>query len=82
MGAVEYIEKPVSRDRLYEVLDRILRRGLPGGETDPEKVADGTRYGMVGRSRGDAAHLPARRDGRPHASAGCSSPGRAGPARS
>jgi two-component system nitrogen regulation response regulator NtrX len=50
VGAVEYIEKPVSRHRLYEVLERILTPRLPGGETDPEKVADGSRYGMVGRS--------------------------------
>jgi len=50
VGATEYIEKPFSRERLFEVLDRILRPALPGGETDPERVADGARYGMVGRS--------------------------------
>jgi two-component system nitrogen regulation response regulator NtrX len=50
VGATEYIEKPFSRERLFEVLDRILQPPLPGGETDPEKVADGARYGMVGRS--------------------------------
>jgi two-component system nitrogen regulation response regulator NtrX len=50
VGATEYIEKPFSRERLFEVLDRILHPPLPGGETDPEKVADGARFGMVGRS--------------------------------
>jgi two-component system nitrogen regulation response regulator NtrX len=28
----------------------VCRPFLPGGETDPEQVADGSRYGMVGRS--------------------------------
>ena len=50
VGASDYVEKPVSRERLFEVLDRILDPRLPGDETDPEKVADGSRYGMVGRS--------------------------------
>jgi two-component system nitrogen regulation response regulator NtrX len=50
MGATDYIEKPISRDRLFQLMDRILQRPLPGGETDPERVADGSRYGMVGRS--------------------------------
>jgi two-component system nitrogen regulation response regulator NtrX len=50
VGATDYIEKPLARDRLFSVLDRILSPRLPGGETDPEKVADGFRYGMVGRS--------------------------------
>jgi two-component system nitrogen regulation response regulator NtrX len=50
VGATDYVEKPVSRERLFEVLDRILDPRLPGGETDPEMVADGSRYGMVGRS--------------------------------
>jgi two-component system nitrogen regulation response regulator NtrX len=50
VGATEYIEKPFSRERLFEVLDRVLRPSLPGGETDPERVADGARYGMIGRS--------------------------------
>jgi two-component system nitrogen regulation response regulator NtrX len=50
MGATDYIEKPISRDRLLQLMDRILERPLPGGETDPERVADGSRYGMVGRS--------------------------------
>jgi two-component system, NtrC family, nitrogen regulation response regulator NtrX len=50
MGATDYIEKPISRERLFQLMDRILERPLPGGETDPERVADGSRYGMVGRS--------------------------------
>ena len=50
VGATDFLEKPVSRERLFEVLDRILHPPLPGGETDLEKVADGSRYGMVGRS--------------------------------
>jgi len=50
LGAAEYIEKPVARERLYDVLDRAL---APLPERDPkapEKGADGARYGMVGRS--------------------------------
>src|SRR5438128_11605089 len=43
MGATDYIEKPISRDRLFQLMDRILQRPLPGGETDPERVADGSR---------------------------------------
>ena len=66
VGATDFLEKPVSRDRLFQVLDRILHPPLPGGETDLEKVADGSRYGMVRPLGGDAAHLPARRDGRAH----------------
>jgi two-component system nitrogen regulation response regulator NtrX len=50
VGATDFLEKPVSRDRLFQILDRIFRPPLPGGETDLEKVADGSRYGMVGRS--------------------------------
>jgi two-component system nitrogen regulation response regulator NtrX len=50
MGATDYIEKPISRERLFQLMDRILHRPLPGDETDPERVADGSRYGMVGRS--------------------------------
>lgn len=50
VGATDFIEKPVSRDRLFAVVDKILRRPMPGGETDVERVADGSRYGMVGRS--------------------------------
>jgi two-component system nitrogen regulation response regulator NtrX len=50
VGATDFLEKPVSRDRLFQILDRIFRPPLPGGETDLEKVADGSRYGMIGRS--------------------------------
>jgi two-component system nitrogen regulation response regulator NtrX len=50
VGATDFIEKPVSRGRLFEVLDRILRPSLPGNEADLEKVANGSRFGMVGRS--------------------------------
>jgi two-component system nitrogen regulation response regulator NtrX len=50
VGATDFLEKPVSRDRLFQILDRIFHPPLPGGETDLEKVADGSRYGMVGRS--------------------------------
>jgi two-component system nitrogen regulation response regulator NtrX len=50
VGATDFLEKPVARERLFQVMDRILRRPLPGGETDLEKVADGARYGMVGAS--------------------------------
>jgi two-component system nitrogen regulation response regulator NtrX len=50
VGATDFLEKPVSRDRLFQILDRILHPPLLGGETDLEKVADGSRYGMVGRS--------------------------------
>jgi two-component system nitrogen regulation response regulator NtrX len=50
VGAADFIEKPASRERLFQVLDRVLSRSLPRGETDFEKLADGTRYGMVGRS--------------------------------
>jgi two-component system nitrogen regulation response regulator NtrX len=50
VGATDFLEKPVSRDRLFQILDRILHPPLPGGETDLEKVADGSRFGMIGRS--------------------------------
>jgi two-component system nitrogen regulation response regulator NtrX len=50
VGATDFLEKPVARERLFQVMDRILRPPLPGGETDLEKVANGSRYGMVGSS--------------------------------
>jgi two-component system, NtrC family, nitrogen regulation response regulator NtrX len=50
IGATDFIEKPISRERLFEVLDRALRPTLPGAEPDPERTADGSRFGMVGRS--------------------------------
>ncbi len=50
LGATDFIEKPLSRDRLFAVVDKILRRPTPGGEADLDRVADGSRYGMVGNS--------------------------------
>ena len=50
VGATDFLEKPVSRDKLFSILDRILHPPIPGGETDLEKMADGSRYGMVGHS--------------------------------
>ena len=50
VGAAEFIEKPVSRLRLFEVVDRVLRMPPLLDEADLEKVADGSRYGMIGRS--------------------------------
>jgi len=49
-GASDFLEKPVSRERLFQVMDRILEPPLPGREKDLETVADGSHYGMVGRS--------------------------------
>jgi len=50
MGAADFIEKPVASERLFEVLERVLRPRLAGGETDPDRLAHGMRYGMAGRS--------------------------------
>ena len=50
VGATDFLEKPVSRDRLFRILDRILKPAWPDGEADLERVADGSRYGMVGRA--------------------------------
>jgi two-component system nitrogen regulation response regulator NtrX len=50
VGATDFLQKPVSRERLFEVMDRIFHPPLPGGETDPERAAEGSRFGMVGRS--------------------------------
>jgi two-component system, NtrC family, nitrogen regulation response regulator NtrX len=49
-GAAEFIEKPLARDRLFAVVDRVLRVAPLLSEADLEKVADGSRYGMIGRS--------------------------------
>jgi len=49
LGASEYLEKPVARERLYEILDRVLSP-VPRAERPAERSADGERYGMVGRS--------------------------------
>ena len=48
LGAAEYIEKPLARERLYDVLDRALAPIPSRGAA--EKGADGARYGMVGSS--------------------------------
>ena len=50
VGAADFIEKPVSRERLFEVVERVLREPLLVSEADLDKVADGSRYGMIGRS--------------------------------
>ena len=50
LGAAEYLEKPVARERLYEVLDKALTPFASHDGKKPEKGADGARYGMVGRS--------------------------------
>jgi two-component system nitrogen regulation response regulator NtrX len=47
--ATDFLEKPVSRERLFRVLDRIFRPAQ-GGEAESETVADGARLGMVGGS--------------------------------
>ncbi|HET7747040.1 MAG TPA: sigma-54 dependent transcriptional regulator [Vicinamibacteria bacterium] len=49
-GATDFLEKPVGKDNLFRVLDRIFYRPPAAGEADPERAADGSRYGMVGRS--------------------------------
>jgi len=50
VGATDFIEKPVTRERLFALLDRVLRPRLPGGETDLDRASNGAPYGMVGRS--------------------------------
>src|SRR5262245_14213275 len=42
MGAADFIEKPVARERLFQVLDRVMRPRLRRGEADLEHVADGS----------------------------------------
>ena len=49
-GAADFIEKPVARERLFEVLERALDPGLPGNEKDVDSIADGAKFGIVGRS--------------------------------
>src|SRR5687767_6226209 len=50
VGATDFLEKPVSRDRLFRVLDRVFRPKVHGGEAELETAADGSRLGMVGGS--------------------------------
>ena len=49
LGASEYLEKPVAKERLYDVLDRVLAP-VPRREEGSAAGGDGARYGMVGRS--------------------------------
>jgi two-component system nitrogen regulation response regulator NtrX len=50
LGAAEYVEKPFARERLYQVLARVLAPGGAGGDAVREPATEGARYGMVGRS--------------------------------
>jgi two-component system nitrogen regulation response regulator NtrX len=50
IGATDFLEKPIRGERLVEVLERALKPPLSGDEPDPERTADGARFGMVGRS--------------------------------
>src|SRR5512140_1607912 len=50
LGAAEYLEKPVARDRLHAVLERVLASPGPLEEPGPDAPAGGSRYGMVGHS--------------------------------
>jgi two-component system, NtrC family, nitrogen regulation response regulator NtrX len=49
VGAADFLEKPVARERLFAVLDRVLAPPQ-GREADLETMAEGSHYGMVGRS--------------------------------
>jgi two-component system, NtrC family, nitrogen regulation response regulator NtrX len=50
LGAAEFLEKPLSAERLYEVLERALAPVPPRDEPTSESALDGARYGMVGGS--------------------------------
>jgi two-component system nitrogen regulation response regulator NtrX len=50
LGAAEYLEKPVARERLYDVVGRVLAPVPAREEAAGGTGADGARYGMVGRS--------------------------------
>ncbi len=50
VGAADFLEKPVARERLFAVLDRVLAPPHLGGDADLETTAEGSHYGMVGRS--------------------------------
>jgi two-component system nitrogen regulation response regulator NtrX len=49
VGASDFLEKPVTREKLFQALDRILAPPRLAGETDPGG-GDGARFGMLGRS--------------------------------
>jgi two-component system nitrogen regulation response regulator NtrX len=49
-GAADFVEKPVTRERLFAVVDGLLAPPPIGREADLEARADGSRYGTVGRS--------------------------------
>ena len=49
-GATDFVEKPVTRERLFAVVDGLLAPPPIGREADLEALADGSRYGTVGRS--------------------------------
>ena len=48
VGAFDFIEKPIARERLYEVIDRVTAPVVRRPEGETEKVVDGSRYGTVG----------------------------------
>jgi two-component system, NtrC family, nitrogen regulation response regulator NtrX len=50
VGAFDFIEKPIRRDRLYEVVERVTAPVPLRSEGDREKEVDGSRYGTVGTS--------------------------------
>jgi two-component system nitrogen regulation response regulator NtrX len=50
LGAAEYLEKPVSQERLHTALERVLAPLPEIEEPAVERTLDGSRYGMVGRS--------------------------------
>jgi two-component system nitrogen regulation response regulator NtrX len=50
LGAADFLEKPLSAERLYEVLEKVLAPLPPRPEASAEGAQDGARYGMVGRS--------------------------------
>ncbi len=69
LGASEYIEKPVAKERLYDVLDRVLAP-VPRREDAPGGAGGGRRPVRDGRPlRGHAARLPAGGHGGAHAGA-------------
>jgi two-component system nitrogen regulation response regulator NtrX len=49
VGAVEFLVKPVARERLVSVVERLLTP-RPAPDADAPVPADGARYGMVGSS--------------------------------